>query len=596
MPRTSSKRQAFRADLESLEERVCLSTLFQQTVTGGDVNPLNLPAFPKGTILRITAELESTDPDDVQEGEPLTISSGGSGTGFAGEVEQPGVTLSFNEYIAQMDNEPFTAYIVGGDDDETATITVDVGTASRQRYSEQEKQGFLDISSQYSLRAERITAIASLVHSPLSTPLNELAAYYWDQSLIYADLASDPSDPNFTTVAPPQPPAIDVQSAASGLTQAEADAFNAVATNASQALGLGRAIRTALDRAQGAADANNPALESLQLQAVTNYSMQLGAILSAEPALEMALGAALNSAGVSDVKVSQSNVLALEDDVSLSGLPDALSQALQRIGTTDAQIQAITTQLTTADASMVAGSLFATLSDPAFAAEASTVANALGSTILLSGKLDPGSDTGASSNEGLTNDATPTYVGTAPPGTTVQLFAKRSDQGSPNPVGQTVSDGAGNWSLSLPRLNDGQYEISADFVGGQSGAGQPTPLGSVTIDTTPPKVCSVSYNAKTGVVTVIYTDAYGIDAASIINPVNYDARAGSAAHSHAYQETEFHMATPQSIVFTVDKGRHAHPSQFFLTVLPNGVHDIAGNAVALFKVKLPVVVKKPHRK
>ena len=72
-----------------------------------------------------------------------------------------------------------------------------------------------------------------------------------DESQTYAAIANDPPDADFTTVAQPQDPTVPPLTAGGGITQAEADAFNALFAEQAQALGLAQAISTALDQRPG---------------------------------------------------------------------------------------------------------------------------------------------------------------------------------------------------------------------------------------------------------------------------------------------------------------------------------------------------------
>src|SRR5207248_395151 len=117
-------------------------------------------------------------------------------------------------------------------------------------------------------------------------------------------------------------------------------------------------------------------------------------------------------------------------------------------------------------------------------------------TVLLAGGLSPASDSGVSRSDGLTNRATPSFAGTAPPGTTVQLFARRSDQGTPVLIGQGVTDASGHWQITANHLGDGPYAINARFFKGAVGSDLATPLTQIVIDTVAPRITAATYNRK----------------------------------------------------------------------------------------------------
>jgi YD repeat-containing protein len=64
--------------------------------------------------------------------------------------------------------------------------------------------------------------------------------------------------------------------------------------------------------------------------------------------------------------------------------------------------------------------------------------------------LDPGSDTGFSSTDGITADATPLVTGTAAPGATVTVFADSTA------LGTAVAGSSGQWSFACPQIADGK--------------------------------------------------------------------------------------------------------------------------------------------
>lgn len=87
--------------------------------------------------------------------------------------------------------------------------------------------------------------------------------------------------------------------------------------------------------------------------------------------------------------------------------------------------------------------------------------------------LAAASDTGSSSTDNITNDATPTLVGTADPGATVTVYD------GANPVGSGTATG-GNWSITTSSLADGARSLTAQ-VGSIA-----SPALVVTVDTAAP--------------------------------------------------------------------------------------------------------------
>jgi hypothetical protein len=519
----------------------------------------------------VTVVLASDPTGATLDGTLTAPASNGVATfsGLALDKAGSGYTLQFSGGGLTVTSDPITT-------------TGQVTAAAHQFLSTAQKQAFLDLAMAYAQRAARLTALATVTPAPLDVPLNELAAYYWDESLTYRAIANDPSDTDFTTVAPLQLASLPPLSPGGGITQAEADTFNALFAEQAQALGLAQAMSTALDRAQAAAtDPANAADEQMQLAAVMMFSQELGPVAAREPGLLANVQTTLQAAGVADVSVSASDVQVLQDSAA-SGLPAGLASALQQLTNNDSQLQSIQAQdIQTAfraqDAAATAGSLAATLTDPVFATQIQTAAQALTATVVLSGNLSPGSDSGVSHVDAITNDATPTFVGTAPPGTIVQLFAQSRVSSTPMLIGTGVADASGNWQITAAHLGDNTYAISTRFTEGDSGSVQVTPLTQVVIETVAPRIMAVSYNHNTGKMTITFDDSSGIDPKSLANPAFFVARNGKTARSPLLKISAFQRAGTQ-VTFTVSKGR-AHPASVYLEVLAGGVQDVAGNAL-----------------
>ena len=92
------------------------------------------------------------------------------------------------------------------------------------------------------------------------------------------------------------------------------------------------------------------------------------------------------------------------------------------------------------------------------------------------------SDSGSSTSDNITNDTTPTFVGTTEAGSTVTLYE------SSVILGTAVADGSGDWRITSSVLGDGSHSITAkaeDLAGNVSFAsGEIT----ITIDTIKPTV------------------------------------------------------------------------------------------------------------
>jgi Tol biopolymer transport system component len=93
--------------------------------------------------------------------------------------------------------------------------------------------------------------------------------------------------------------------------------------------------------------------------------------------------------------------------------------------------------------------------------------------------LAPGSDSGASASDGITNVTSPTVTGQGPAGATISLFDGAT------PLGATVANGNGSWSIQVGPLAQGVHTLTATASNSSGTSGPSAPL-VVTILTTPP--------------------------------------------------------------------------------------------------------------
>jgi hypothetical protein len=94
--------------------------------------------------------------------------------------------------------------------------------------------------------------------------------------------------------------------------------------------------------------------------------------------------------------------------------------------------------------------------------------------------LDTASDNGPPTNDNITNDTTPEFVGMAEAGSTVKVFDDLTQ------VGEGVADGAGTYSVTSSELAPGVHPIRATATDVSNNASPASALLTVEIDTTPP--------------------------------------------------------------------------------------------------------------
>ena len=131
----------------------------------------------------------------------------------------------------------------------------------------------------------------------------------------------------------------------------------------------------------------------------------------------------------------------------------------------------------------------------------------------------------------MTSDTTPTFVGTAEAGTTVELFA------AGNSLGTTSSDSDGNWSFTVPNkaaLSDGGISVTAIATGTAGNSSKSSPALNLTIDTVAPEFSSTGTAAavdeNSGAGQVIYT-ASTTDTSSVTYSLKADNNDDAASVS-----------------------------------------------------------------
>ena len=94
--------------------------------------------------------------------------------------------------------------------------------------------------------------------------------------------------------------------------------------------------------------------------------------------------------------------------------------------------------------------------------------------------LAPASDTGVSNSDKLTNDNTPTLVGTGTPGDTITVYDSQR-----NPIATAIVDANGNWSATTTPLAEGLNNLTITATDPAGNEGPAAPL-AITIDTAAP--------------------------------------------------------------------------------------------------------------
>jgi hypothetical protein len=190
-------------------------------------------------------------------------------------------------------------------------------------------------------------------------------------------VASDPPDGRFTIIAQPRMLSFSPLTPGDGLTPDAADALNAMLGNYAQAVSVGEAFLTSLERVQGAGLAGDIDWYGKQMAAASGYAMQQAAVLDAQPALNATAESSWRASGLLDV--SADDVAAAQDDLALNGLPAPFADLVNEVGEHgQAFADELTKELIALDTSTISGGLPAILNDPTFNATLHAAAHDLG--------------------------------------------------------------------------------------------------------------------------------------------------------------------------------------------------------------------------
>ncbi len=335
-----------------------------------------------GDTVDIQIYLTSGDADETGEGEgvvvvvpglpPTNFNSWGGFSSYTATAKSAGAITA----CVQYPNDELIA-------DDAATLVIHINSPLIRPLSPTTKTLLKGYAGYQASQALTLKVAAKFVVGPQPEAglALEVGSYVATGVAITANLiALDPSDPNYTVIAQPTFPTLSQQPlvAHGSLTPQEAAAFNALWTNEEKIMGYGNAVLTAVNRAQGAHDANDLTNQNKQLQAAQQFAGQMGTAINAEPGLYANLKSALQASGASvqtasvSATFTEADVIDLESSIASNGLSAEMAQGLTQLGISPADQRLIAMQLITADAAAVAalgGGVFPeSLTDPAFVA------------------------------------------------------------------------------------------------------------------------------------------------------------------------------------------------------------------------------------
>ncbi len=221
--------------------------------------------------------------------------------------------------------------------------------------------------------------------------------------------------------------------------------------------------------------------------------------------------------------------------------------------------------------------------------------------LVVTGRLDPASDSGASNSDNITDVVEPNFLGTTnQPGATVTLFAQAAGSALPVLIGQGVSNADDSWSITANQaLANGSYTITAVAVdsAGHTVSSDTTIVPTLVISTVGPKVTNLSFNRVMGEIQVTIQDygglnntGVGLNLSSLIDANNYSLTKFNQHGPAAYLVTSIdvspgNLVGAQLVTLKINGGKYLRGGHYFFTVRSvsptnlTGVRDIAGNAL-----------------
>jgi len=225
--------------------------------------------------------------------------------------------------------------------------------------------------------------------------------------------------------------------------------------------------------------------------------------------------------------------------------------------------------------------------------------------IVLTGKLNPASDSGKFHNDGITNVNQPNFFGKSEPLSTVTLSATASD-GTITQIGSVEAGSNGSWSITSDLLADGSYTITASAVdqfGITTTTDQPitTNVGggnTLVIDTVGPRITNAQFSRLNETIFFTFQDfpqsatsgESGLLLQSLSDAANYSLNRVLARPAGTFIVTSI-SATPGATpdlpvdVTVVFNNGHSIRGGFFSIIaraesvlLHSGIQDLAGNA------------------
>lgn len=210
-------------------------------------------------------------------------------------------------------------------------------------------------------------------------------------------------------------------------------------------------------------------------------------------------------------------------------------------------------------------------------------AHVAGQAPSFTGHLDPASDSGFSHRDGITAQTRPRFLGAAPAGTTIELFARRNGASTPVSIGHTVAVSGNRWSIVSVPLAEGVYTITANETTLDGGTLRNRPVvtggpgGRLVVDATGPRVTAAVLDPVTSGIILVFRDNL-----SQVNPLGL-TRPGSIQLSRDLPSggsavpARVSWIRPGGGAVRLSLGHPVPDGRYLLRIASGSVRDAAGN-------------------
>lgn len=209
----------------------------------------------------------------------------------------------------------------------------------KKRFSPRQKKLLVLVQHAYAFDVTALgmaAAATSVALPPASAVLAFVGAMKGGMLYVVSVLASDPPDPNFRSVAQPRDVTSEHLAAKGRLTRADANRVNGLLTSLARTESLHEALLTAIERAQGATHAKQPAFEKRQMLAAAGFASQLARVDDELGTQSRDAERALMAAGIT-VQLGPGALNNAQAEISRNGLPRHLTREFDRLGRYGAQ-------------------------------------------------------------------------------------------------------------------------------------------------------------------------------------------------------------------------------------------------------------------